>query len=86
MGFDHARFMENLFLYFYENKWLVGTKKKHLQNVHLFSNLFRFIDDLCVIKYHLYFEKNFKDIYPSELQLKKEIILIPEGSFKTFQL
>ena len=34
--------------------------------------MFRFIDKLCATKNHLEFDRNFKNIYLSELQLKNE--------------
>ena len=55
--------MENLFLYYYENKLLFDAKKRNLCRAHLFDNTF-----------HLEFDRNFKNGYPSELQLKKENI------------
>ena len=61
--------MFNLFLYNYENKWLFDTKERDLQEARLFSNLFCFVDDLCAINNHLEFDENYKDIYPSDLEL-----------------
>lgn len=40
--------------------------------MRLFINMFRFIDKLCATKNHLEFDRNFKSIYLSELQLKNE--------------
>ena len=37
-----------------------------------FNNVFRFIDDLCAVNDDGEFEKNIKNIYPEELELKKE--------------
>ena len=73
--------MVNLFLYYYEKKWLLGTKKGDVRKLRLFSNTFRFIDDLCVINDHLEFDRNFKNIYSSELRLNKENISTSEASF-----
>lgn len=64
--------MANLFHYQYESKWLLDIKKRDQQKAHFFDKLFRFLDDLCVINDHLEFKKNYKDIYPSEIELKKE--------------
>lgn len=72
MGSDPAPFMANLFLYFYENKWLTDLRKKDLPSARKFGNTFRFIDDLCAINDGGLFEKHYKDIYPPELELKKE--------------
>lgn len=43
MGFDAALFIANLFLYFYEKKWLL--QKRDLQKARIFSNIFMFKDD-----------------------------------------
>ena len=80
MGCDPATFMEYLFLYYYENKWLLDTKKRDLHKPLLFSNTFRFIDDLCAINNRLEFDRNFKNIYLSEVQLKKENIPTSKAS------
>ena len=72
--------MVNPFLYYYNNKRLLDTKKGDLQKAHVFSNTFGFIDDLCPKSKHQKFERRFKNIYPSELQLKKENIATSEVS------
>ena len=41
MGSDPATFIVNLFLYYYENKWLLETTKRDLRKAR------RFIDYLC---------------------------------------
>ena len=43
--------------------------------------MFCFIDDICTINDHLEFDRNFKNIHRSELQLKKENISTSEASF-----
>ena len=72
MGSDPAPFMANLFLYSYESKWVLKTKKCHLKEARMFGNTFRFIDDLIAINDGGLFEKNYNNIYPEELKLKKE--------------
>ena len=47
--------------------WLLSTKKNNLV-----KDAFHYIDDLCAINGNAEFEKNFKSIYPEELELKKE--------------
>ena len=79
IGFDAALFMVNLFLY--ENKSLLDAKKRDLRQTRLFSNVFHFIDALWSISNLREFDRNFKNIHPSELQLKKENILTSEASF-----
>ena len=53
---------------------LSDTKKRDLRKAYFFSNTFYFIEDLCVINDHLGCDRNFKKIYMSESQLKKEKI------------
>ena len=51
MGSDPAPFFANLFLYFYESKWLKELKRIDLSRARRFGNTFRFIDDLTAINY-----------------------------------
>ena len=48
--------------------------------------MFRFIDDLIVLNFGGEFERNFKEIYPPELILKKENLSNNEGSFLDLQI
>ena len=72
MGSDPAPFMANLFLYYYENKLLKQLKGEDLISARKFGNTFRFIDDLCAINDDGLFEKHHHEIYPPEVELKKE--------------
>ena len=45
MGSDPAPFMANLFLYYYENKWINKLKKSDIGRARRYSNIFRFIDE-----------------------------------------
>ena len=72
MGSDPAPFFANLFLYFYESKYLRMLQRSDLRKARRFSNVFRFIDDLIAINDWKEFEKCFKDIYTTELELGKE--------------
>jgi len=72
MGSDPAPFFANLFLYFYENKWMLDLKKKDLLLARKLSNIFRFIDDLNAINDNMIFQQSFKDIYPVEMVLGRE--------------
>ena len=49
MVLDLAPFMANLFLYYYENKWILKTEKSNLTHARLFGNTFRFSDDLVAV-------------------------------------
>ena len=64
--------MANLFLYHFESKWLKNLKKTNLVKARKFSNTFRFIDDLNAMNDDGLFESHFHEIYPPELELKKE--------------
>ena len=73
MGSDPAPFFANLFLYYFESKWINDLKKQDLLLARKLSNIFRFIDDLSVVNDDdKIFEKNIKNIYPAELELTKE--------------
>ena len=60
------------YFYHYESKWLKELKKTNLLKARKFSNTFRFIDDLNAMNDGGLFEQHFKEIYPPELELKKE--------------
>ena len=79
MGSDPAPFFANLFLYY--NKWILKLKKVDLRRATQFAKVFCFIDDLLVLNDNLEFEKNYHEIYPPELELKKENIDNFKGSF-----
>ena len=81
MGSDPAPFMANLFLFYFEDKWIRKTKRKDLILARKFGNVFRFIDDLAAINDSGEFEKVIQEIYPPELELKKENVNNTEASF-----
>ena len=72
MGSDPAPFFANLFLYYYESRFLKVLKKTNLPLARKFGNVWRFIDDLGALNYNGEFEKAAPKIYPPELELKKE--------------
>ena len=72
MGSDPAPFMANLFLFYYENKFIKSLKVSNTAKARKFSYVFRFIDDLNSINDYGEFEQSIKDIYPPELELGKE--------------
>ena len=72
MGSDPAPFMANLFLYFYEAKYVKEVKNKDIFIARKFRHTFRFIDDLLAINDGGEFERSYTKIYPPELELKKE--------------
>ena len=72
MRSDPALFTANLFLYYFECKWILNLKKLDLYKTHNFANTLSFIGDLYVINVDGLFEKDFKEIYSEKLDLKKE--------------
>ena len=72
MGSDPAPFFANLFLHYYESQWIEKHKKSNFLATRKLLNTYRFIDDLITINDDGIFEKNIKNIYPAELELKKE--------------
>lgn len=81
MGGDPAPFWANLFLFFYESKWLMQMKKTNNILARKFNNTFRFIDDLNALNDGEEFERHHLDIYPQELILKKENHNIKSATF-----
>ena len=86
MGSDPAPFFANLFLYFYESKWLKELKRIDLSRARRFGNTFRFIGDLIAINDGDEFERCFRDIYPSELELIKENVGSLDATFLDLEL
>ena len=72
MGIDPAPFWANLYLYFYEHKFITGLMSSDKRRARKFINAFRFIDDECNLNDHGEFSRSYHEIYPSELQLKCE--------------
>ena len=84
MGFDPAPFFPNLFLAHKEADWVKAQRKLGTINVRNINNYFRFIDDLLSLNGDSTFEKQYKYIYPTELELKKKIIAILAPLFLIF--
>ena len=72
MGTDPSPFMANLFLYYYENKFMKEFIKTDQRAARKFGNVWRYIDDLEAVNNDKIFENNIPNIYPPELELKKE--------------
>ena len=81
MGEDPAPFFANLFLFFYESAWINKKLKTNPHLVRFFFYIFRFIDDLINLNGNNKFDQYFHEIYPPELELKKENLDITEASF-----
>jgi len=70
MGTDCAPFLANLFLYFYEYKWIDKQRKaKRCQIIKFFKNCGRYIDDLLMVNNNNKMTELMCSIYPKELEL-----------------
>ena len=72
MGSDQAPFFANLFLAHKEADWVKAQLKLGTINAQKISNSFQFINDLLSLNDGSTFEKHYKDIYSTELELMKE--------------
>ena len=70
MGTDCAPLLANLFLFYYEYKYMKNLIKKNIILAKKFNNTMRYIDDLLTLN-NTQFDAAIQDIYPQELQLKK---------------
>ena len=76
-----APFFDILFLYCYESRWMTKMKKENNILARKFGRIFRYIDDLIAINDGNEFEKYHSEIYPDELELKKENSINTETTF-----
>ena len=67
-----APLFANLFLYYYENKWINIIETMGVGRARHFVNIFKFIDELTVVNDCGEFEKTFNKIYPTESELKNK--------------
>ena len=72
MGTHCAPLLANLFLFFYEYKYMKRLIKTNIIKARRFNNTMRYIDDLLVLN-NPSFEDAINDIFPTELQLKKPL-------------
>ena len=72
MESDQAPSFANLFLDHKEADWVKTQRKLGTINVKKINNFFRFIDDLLSLNDGSTFGKHCEDIYPTELELRKE--------------
>ena len=84
MRSDPPPFFTNLFLFFYESRWLKSIKDSNYGVV--FSNIFRFIDDLIAINDGNELGNHYSEIYSSELILKKKNTSHTEITFPDLHL
>lgn len=72
MGTDCAPFLANLFLFYYEQKYIRNNVKNKYGECLKLNKVFRYIDDLTCINTDGVFEKARKEIYPECMVLNKE--------------
>ena len=70
MGTDCTPLLANLFLFYYEYKFMKDKQKQNNQLAKTFSNTFRYIDDLLTLN-NPNFEQEISNIYPPQLELKR---------------
>ena len=75
VGSDSAPFFSNIFLYFYQSKWMNEIKKNDLMKAWKSCNTFRFIDEVNSINNSGEFETNCSNTYLKELMLHVKKIL-----------
>ena len=71
-GSDPTPFFANFFLAHKKAGWVKAQQKLGTINVRKINNSFRFIDDLLSLNDDSTFEKHYKDIYSTELELNRE--------------
>ena len=70
MGSDPAPFFANLSQAHKEADWLKAQRKLGIISVRKINTSFLFNDDLLSLNDDRTFEKHYKDIYPTELEVK----------------
>ena len=81
MGIDPAPFMANLFLHFYENKYINNlVTNGNIKEAGVLKNTFRYLDDLLSIDDNMYFIDVISNIYPNELKLSSTNSLNPKST------
>ena len=72
MGTNSAPHMANIYLFEYEYRYIQQLKTNNkIHELKRLSMIFRYQDDLLVINDHGLFDSIYKDIYPTEMILKK---------------
>ena len=71
MGMDYAPLVANLFLFYYEYKYMRNLIRSNLMLAKRFSNTMRYTDDLNNTSFHSAIDDI--HVYPVELKLKKNI-------------
>ena len=78
MRIDPAPFMSNLFLHYYENKFIKSLiENGDLDQATKLKDTFRYLDDLLSINDNFYFKEIISSMHRNELKLSAPIILTP---------
>lgn len=85
MGTDCAPLLANLFLFYYEFKFMKDKIKTNHRMAKRFSNTFRYIDDLLSLN-NPGFEDEISNIYPPQLKLKRTTEAIDRLSYLDLDL
>ena len=81
MGTNCAPLVADLFLFCYERDLMMSLSDDNQADViDAFNTTSRYLDDILSIN-NVYFGNMVSQIYPTELQLKKPIPLIPKPHF-----
>ena len=81
MGTNCAPLVANLFLFCYERDFMLSLfDDKQADVSEALNTTSRYLDDLLDIN-NVYFDNMVSQIYPSEIQLNKQIPLIPKPHF-----
>ena len=65
-GSDPAPFFSNLFLFYFEDKWVRNVQRSDLSRAYKFTTIFWFIDDLLTMNDGGEFAHSLEEIYPPE--------------------
>ena len=84
MGTNCATLIADLFLFCYERDFMLSlSDNSQTDIIEAFNSTYRYLDDLLNID-NPYFEQMVGQIYPTELQLNKWILLILKPRFWTW--
>ena len=84
MGIDSALFWSNLFLYFFEPKYIKQILSNGSSKVCKYHGFSRFIEDLCALNYNNQLSTSLKNIYRKKLKLKVDHkVIMPQFRIST---
>ena len=82
MEFDLPTFSINLYLFYYDSKWIKKVKKKNdIRQARRFDHVFRYIDDITTLNDGREFERSYKRNMSSLARAQEENLSSNKGSF-----